>query len=212
MITTFLLATLGCISLVLFRILLSGRSTYNFMILNLALAWIPFIFSTTLVHVKHKKRQSHVRIKLLILGILWILFIPNAPYLLTDFIHLKLRDNIPLWYDVLLLESFTLLGLLLGTISSMQIEHILKDRVGKTTSTYISIGIFFLISCGVALGRFFRFNSWDVFISPIMFLKELHLYFFSPSIWIESMAFSIFFFFFLIGTHFLIKTIDEWKK
>ncbi len=212
MITTFLLSTAGTIVMLLIRMLISGTPTYYFLVYNLFLAWIPLLFSTSLVVIHEKRHIKYKRLKQAILAILWLLFIPNSPYLLTDFIHLKLRDSTPLWFDVLLFESFTIVGLMLGTISAMQVERLIKEKIGKKKSTYVSLGIFFLVSFGVALGRFFRFNSWDVFVTPHLFIKQVAFSLITPYIWIESIAFSIFFFFFLTGTHFLVKTIDEWKR
>lgn len=212
LVAALLIATMGCTLLLLLRMLISGTVTYDFMILNLGLAWIPLFFSTGLVLVhEHTKTKKIFWLKFS-LALLWLLFIPNAPYVLTDFIHLKVRDSTPLWFDVLLLESFALTGLLIGTISCFQIEQLMKKKYGKRLSFYISIGTFLLISCGVAIGRFFRFNSWEVFTSPVRLAKELYFSFITPSIWIESIAFSVFFFFFLVGMNLLIKAIETWKR
>src|SRR6185503_17284547 len=98
------------LSLLIIRILLSNELTYIFLAWNLFLAWIPFALS-------QKLSKLNNRWKILFITALWLLFLPNAPYIITDFLHLKQRTPIPYWYDILLLFSASLNGLLLGILS-----------------------------------------------------------------------------------------------
>ena len=95
------------IFLLIIRIALSNELTYIFLAWNLFLAWIPFALSQKLSTINN-------RWKIFFVTALWLLFLPNAPYIITDFLHLKQRMPIPYWYDILLLFSAALNGLLLG--------------------------------------------------------------------------------------------------
>ncbi|HEX6849636.1 MAG TPA: DUF1361 domain-containing protein [Chitinophagaceae bacterium] len=147
------------LSLLTIRIILSSELTYIFLAWNLFLAWIPFALSQKLGEVK-------IRWKLFFLIGLWLLFLPNAPYIITDFLHLKQRFPIPYWYDILLLFSAALNGLLLGLLSLLTIEKILINRYGKKFSGIIILCSFFLCAFGIYMGRYLRWNSWDIIVNP----------------------------------------------
>ena len=101
-----------------------------------------------------------------VLGVLWLLFFPNAPYLLTDFVHLQESGTTPLWYDALMLASFAWTGLVLGFGSLYVMQLIWERAVGPIWSWLGVIGALALASFGVYLGRFLRFNSWDALVRP----------------------------------------------
>ena len=103
---------------------------------------------------------------LVVLLVLWLLFFPNAPYMLTDFIHLSDRSTAPLWYDALMLSSFAWTALLLGFASAYLVQVILKSFVGALWSWCVLAVAFALASFGVYLGRFIGFNSWDALVHP----------------------------------------------
>ena len=141
------------------RIILTDELTYIFLTWNLFLAWIPFALSQQLDNVKN-------RWKIFFLVSLWLLFLPNAPYIITDFLHLKQRLPIPYWYDILLLFSAALNGLLLGLASLLKVEKYLAGRYGKKVSGIIILSSFFLCAFGIYMGRYLRWNSWDIIVNP----------------------------------------------
>ena len=141
------------------RIILTGELIYIFLAWNLFLAWIPFAISQSLIKVQN-------RWKILFLTGCWLLFLPNAPYIITDFLHLKHRPPIPYWYDILLLFSAALNGLLLGFASLLTIEKFLGGRYGNKISGIIVLCSFFLCAFGIYMGRYLRWNSWDILINP----------------------------------------------
>ena len=141
------------------RILMTGQLTYIFLAWNLFLAWIPFALSQKLISVKN-------RWKILFLTGLWLLFLPNAPYIITDFLHLKQRLPVPYWYDILLLFSAALNGLLLGLVSLFTVEKFLANRYGNKISGIIILCSFFLCAFGIYMGRYLRWNSWDIIVNP----------------------------------------------
>src|SRR4051812_1223502 len=103
-----ILSSLLSLSLLLCRMLLSFSLTYGFLVWNLFLAMIPYLISTWIIVKQERIRKPHI---IAVLTFLWLLFFPNAPYILTDLLHLRERQNIPLWYDLLLLLSFGWNGL-----------------------------------------------------------------------------------------------------
>jgi uncharacterized membrane protein len=98
--------------------------------------------------------------------VLWLLFFPNAPYMLTDFIHLGERPTAPLWYDGLMLSSFAWTALLVGFLSLYLVQLAVRRVAGVAWSWFVVAGALLLASFGVYLGRFVRFNSWDALIRP----------------------------------------------
>lgn len=147
------------IFLLLVRVILSGELMYGFLAWNLFLAWIPFAISQKIVGVNN-------RWKILLLFSAWLLFLPNAPYIITDFLHLKQRPPIPYWYDILLLFSASLNGLLLGLASLLTIEKFLVNRYGNKISAFLILSSFFLCAFGIYIGRYLRWNSWDIITNP----------------------------------------------
>ncbi|MEW6430932.1 MAG: DUF1361 domain-containing protein [Myxococcota bacterium] len=120
------------------------------------------------------------------LGLAWLLFLPNAPYLVTDLVHLKARPPVPLWLDVLLWSSFAVAGLVLGWTSLEAIARSLAPRLGRIGSSTFVAAVLLLIGFGTDLGRFLRWNSWDVVTNPLGLvaaaleaLTEPHALFFS---------------------------------
>src|SRR6185503_8446169 len=130
------------IFLLVVRITLTGQLTYAFIAWNLFLAWVPFVISQRIMGVKN-------RWKILLLFSAWLLFLPNAPYIITDFLHLKQRPPIPYWYDILLLFSAALNGLMLGLASLLTVERFLIHRYGNRISALLIFSSFFLCSFGI---------------------------------------------------------------
>ena len=141
------------------RIMVTGELVYVFLAWNLFLAWIPFALSQKLIITTN-------RWKIFFLIALWLLFLPNAPYIITDFLHLKQRPPIPYWFDILLLFSAALNGLLLGLLSLLAVEKFLANRYGNRISGLIILCSFFLCSFGIYIGRYLRWNSWDIIMNP----------------------------------------------
>ena len=157
-----LAASTLCVATVVFRNLHAGNNFYGFLVWNLALAWIPFVLALA-AYVSARRRKNAATVAL---GVLWLLFFPNAPYLLTDFIHLQQSQTTPLWFDALMLASFAWTGLLLGFGSLYLMQMIWQRAVGSVWSWLGVIGALGLASFGVYLGRFLRFNSWDALVRP----------------------------------------------
>ncbi len=147
--------------LICLRILYSGEWDYLFLVWNIFLAWIPFIISGFFKSLKNTDKW-----KRFILFCSWLIFFPNALYIVTDLVHLELESNIPKWFDAVLLFSAAVLGLIMAFISLYRVEKFLHQVVSKRVVTVFVMLILFLGSFGVYMGRFLRWNSWDIISNP----------------------------------------------
>lgn len=145
--------------LLFFRIYFTGTLNYIFLGWNLFLAWIPYLCAISIQKSKNIPNRKYLTYSLF--GI-WILFLPNAPYILTDLFHLHFYPGIPLWYDLFLLIFFAWNGLMLGFFSLIIVQQWLSEHFNHWITWSIVTVLMFLCSYGVYLGRFGRWNSWDV--------------------------------------------------
>ena len=201
--------SLFCITLFIFRSLYSSTRTYIFLIWNLFLAWVPFGISSLLL-VFNKKIKS--RIIFLLIVFCWLLFFPNAPYILTDLFHLKQRHNIPLWYDLNLILSFAINGLFLGLLSLQDIQELITNRFNKIISWFFVFTSLLLASFGIYIGRFLRWNSWDVIYNTSDVIKDIKERLINPEIHPGTYGMTITLFIFLSLIYMLIRSMIKLKK
>jgi uncharacterized membrane protein len=145
------------------RVSRTGSGYYIFLIGNLFLACVPLGLSTMLRIGSHW--NVHWPIQLLIFT-LWLLFLPNAPYILTDILHLTRASHAPAWYDLALLLSCSGTGLLLGYLSLIDVHGIVTRSFGAACGWIFAVVTLVLSGFALYLGRFLRWNSWDVLIAP----------------------------------------------
>lgn len=157
------------------RMLYSGSIRYIFLSWNIFLAWIPYILSTYFDVYKSREKW-----KQLFLFSSWLLFFPNALYIVTDLIHLEESTNVPLWYDAILLFASSFIGLVMAFISLQKVEFFLTGIFSRRTVNFIIPVILFTGSFGVYLGRFQRWNSWDVIHDPLALAIDIMSRFVSP--------------------------------
>jgi uncharacterized membrane protein len=158
-----------CCAMVELRTHETGDAYYRFLVWNLILAWLPLVFAIG-AWARARRRVDLVVAALLVL---WLLFFPNAPYLLTDFIHLG-EGPAPLWYDALMLSAFAWTSLLLGFGSLYLVQTILRRSFGSKVAWLGVVAALSLGSIGVYVGRFIRFNSWDALLHPIRVAEVVH--------------------------------------
>jgi uncharacterized membrane protein len=164
------LASAFCVALLVARWIYSDPGAYRFLAWNLFLAWIPVVAAAA-VH-DMQRRGTQVR-RLLPLGVLWLLFLPNAPYLLTDLIHLGSRNDAPLWFDLVLFSAFAWTGTLLGYLALYLMQVVVRRAVGNVWS-WIFVGTSLLAtSFGIYLGRSLRWNSWALVTNPVPLLSDV---------------------------------------
>jgi uncharacterized membrane protein len=154
------------------RIAYSDRSTYDFLAWNLVLAVIPLMLALLLDRLLPSGRRA-----LSVAGVaLWILFLPNAPYVVTDFVHLNSDPPVPLWFDVLLFSTYAWTGLQLGFVSIHVVMEHARRRLGARTAWALTVVLLAACSLAIYLGRFEVLNSWDLLVRPQTVLSAI----FSP--------------------------------
>ncbi|MFT5347748.1 MAG: putative membrane protein [Bacteroidia bacterium] len=176
-----------CLVLSVIRVFASATPTFLFLNWNLFLAFIPWALSSLLII--YPKLQEKKLAVITLLGT-WLLFFPNAPYILTDLFHLKHVVSMPMWFDLLLILSFAWVGLLFGFMSLWDIEKILnryliKSRLKGLLRYRFSIPLFsslllFIGSFGIYLGRYLRWNSWDIIAEPFALIYDIGDRFINP--------------------------------
>lgn len=158
-------ASLLSVGLYFARASYSGSRQYFGLVWNLMLAWIPFGLAILSYALAFNRRT----LVLLVPGfaLLWLLFFPNAPYILTDFQHLgDYSHGVPVWFDVILLLWFSWTGMLLAVVSLNLMQEIVRIEFGRAASWLLVASAASLSAIGLYIGRFIRLNSWDVFQAP----------------------------------------------
>lgn len=149
------------------RYMYTGSIAFFFLLWNLFLAWLPVLFALL------ARRRGASRVGRWLWGSLWLLFFPNAPYLLTDLLHLGQIGRVPLWYDLIMLITFGLAGLFAGFASLFWLHELVArtwNRLAGWLFVLLALG---LSSFGVYIGRFLRWNSWDLLLNPTVLLRDL---------------------------------------
>lgn len=153
------LMCLFSVSLLIYRVAITERVIFLFLIWNLFLAWIPFVLAVLI------KRNKENRILVAIFLIGFIAFLPNSSYIVTDLIHITSSPEKLVWFDLIMITAFALAGLMLYFSS---IKILLRSFNLDTAKYYLCYFLIILISSyGVFIGRFLRFNSWDILAQPL---------------------------------------------
>jgi uncharacterized membrane protein len=182
--------SLFCVALVLVRFARSGSTEYMALIWNLFLAWIPFVLA---VVVYDRWRRHGAGLAVLVIAALWLLFFPNAPYIVTDFVHLKHRHEAPYWYDAVTVSAFAWTGLLLGFASLFLMQTVVRQWRG-VVSGWAFVGVALALgSVGIYLGRFLRLNSWDAVEHPRVLPSILHAVARDPFAYREAIGVTVLF-------------------
>ncbi|MFS0839719.1 DUF1361 domain-containing protein [Paenibacillus sp. 1P03SA] len=171
------LAFLSALSLLVYSVF-RNKTYYDFLTWNLFLAWVPFVFSFIAYETGRRVRGRMRAVILVVLGACWLLFYPNAPYIVTDLVHLTAMKGLyasdlgtfafRYWYDLLVVVLFAWNGLLLCVFSLYQIHSLIRLAAGPLLGWGFAAGAALLGGYGVLLGRVYRLNSWDV-------LTDIHL-------------------------------------
>ena len=161
--------------LLMVRMTVTGSLTYLFLPWNLFLAFIPYWITRWMT----KNIQIiENKVKLVAALAAWLLFIPNSFYIITDFFHFSnpsiagFRDA-PRWFDLLLIFSFAWNGLLCGIISLRRVEMIMALVRGRYFSVMLVFVVMWLCAFGIYIGRFLRYNSWDIVTDPFSLAGEI---------------------------------------
>lgn len=185
------LTIIACGTLLLLRIKYTHSYLFLFLVWNLFLAFIPYFVSFYL-----KERTNLGKIEIITALFIWLFFLPNAPYIVTDFIHLSLDEGIIIWIDIVLLFSFSIAGLLLYLFSLQHIQNLVLQQYNSFITKFFLLSVPFLCGFGIYLGRFERWNTWDIIQNPFQIITNSYqLLFDSPNsvfVWLFSIGFGLF--------------------
>jgi uncharacterized membrane protein len=142
----------------------TGNDFYRFLVWNLFLAWVPVAAAL----IAHALDRIGAHASAVGAGIVWLAFFPNAPYMLTDYIHLReTPQGSPLWWDALMLSSFVWTALMLGFFSLYLMQSVWSAHVKSRFVSWLLAAVALALgSFGVYLGRFVHINSWDALLHP----------------------------------------------
>jgi uncharacterized membrane protein len=138
---------------------------------NLFLSWVPILI--VLWMEKKVAINALNDLEVFCLSILWLLFFPNAPYVITDLVHLYPSNGNAYWHHQLMIYTFAFASLACGLMSLYWIQHIWTAIFSAKCSIWLTISSIGLSGYGIFLGRIERFNSWDFFVHPIALLKYM---------------------------------------
>ena len=177
------------------RVSFFGKFNFLFLFWNMFLAFIPYLISSWMLWYSDNKKPYKL---FMIIGfVAWIIFLPNAPYLVTDLIHTGRIMVVPVFYDLTVLFSSALVGLLFAFYSLSHIERIFLKKFGNKATTLCMIVVIFISSFGIYLGRFIRFNSWHILTDVSSVFLKVWAIISKPYTHQDVYLFSTFFFFFI---------------
>lgn len=201
------------LAMVSFRVISQKSIGFAFLIWNLFLAWIPFLVSLVMHYVNRKQDGKKKKINLFLMGFIWLIFYPNAPYIVTDIIHLgrynyyamgdyslSFNSNFIIWFDFVLVIFFVFVGYILGHISLYTIHKMVMEKYKKSTGWIFVFIVSNLSGFAIYLGRFLRLNSWEVMTDPVVLIKKIFANI-NPSSLRFTMIFGGLIFFIYIGLY-----------
>jgi uncharacterized membrane protein len=198
--TVFVLLNIACavcIALVGARVAYTESGRHLGLIWNLFLAWIPFILAYAAHAISWRRAWLFVVIP--VLAFLWLIFFPNAPYMLTDLQDLaRGTGGSPLWYDVIIVVWCSWTGMLLGVISLYLMQDIIHRTFGRLAGWIFVFAISAASSFGIYIGRFVRLNSWDILQDPAETALEILGIVIDPSMRLATFTFLYTFFFIFV--------------
>mgnify|MGYP003617810155 CR=1 FL=1 len=199
LIVTLLGSSLVSVLLLAVRMIVAGNTRFLFMIWNLFLAWLPVVFALGFrLNLTKHRLQSWQNLGLLVL---WLGFLPNSFYLMSDLIHLQSSGESAILYDIAMMMSFIINGLILGYIS----VYIVHMQLLKQWSNRMILGFlgFVFLACGFAiyLGRYLRWNTWDILLNPFGILFDLSERIINPFIHFQTYVVTLIFFVLLSTTY-----------
>lgn len=184
------------------RVTITKTINYFFLIWNIFLAIIPYIIT---MYLSDKKKLK--KLTFFFAFCLWLAFLPNAPYIITDLFHLKTSSYNLIWLDTLLIISFAIAGMLLFYYSLIQMKTLLHDFFSKKVSEAIIITTLFLSAFGVYIGRFLRYNSWEILSNPMPLLNDIIAMLIHPITFYEVWLFTFTLGLFLTIGYFIFKKV-----
>jgi len=207
LLVTVLLSSLFSVGLFIARVIAGGGDRYWFLNWNLLLAWLPLLFALAL----RRRLRSHPWLswRSLVLTLLWLGFLPNSFYLVSDFIHLHESGEVSLLYDIVMFMSFTLNGFILGFGSLYVIHKELLGKIRRRDALVIIYGVLLLCGFAIYLGRYQRWNTWDVLVNPAGVLFSVSDRFINAGSSPQMFTTTLMFFVFLASIYALIWRVSS---
>jgi uncharacterized membrane protein len=200
-------ASATSVVLVVARMIWTGSPGYFFLVWNLFLAWLPMIFA--LLACEQFRQASGRNWRFLSLAGAWLLFFPNSQYIFTDLIHLTTRFYSHFWVDLSLILLCALTGLVLGFVSLYLMQSVVEHLFGRAASWLFIIVVASLSGFGIYLGRFMRFNSWDVVTRPVQLYHGIGGWVADPLANPSSLAFPVLFGAFLFLSYVMLYALTH---
>lgn len=164
-------ASLSSVALLAAAIIVNDSWDYAWLTWNLALAWVPLVLAAFLIRVLRKKRWSNWQA--IILTIAWLLFLPNSFYIITDYIHLFGEQRPEFMLDLAMFSSFAVNGVMLGYASLYLLHQQVRSRLNSHLGLWLVGAALLVSSYGIYMGRFLRWNTWDVVANAPMVLVDI---------------------------------------
>ena len=195
------------VGLVAARIVWTGDFVYASLVWNLFLAWLPLIFALLARDEFHPARSRNWRF----LGFAgaWLLFFPNAPYIFTDVVHLTTYFYNHFWIDLMLILLCALTGLVLGFVSLFLMQGVVRRLFGDVASWGFIVAVAGLSGFGIYLGRFLRFNSWDIVWKPLALYHGIGQWAANPLAHSNTYAFPMLFAIFLFLAYVMLYALTH---
>lgn len=205
--------------MVAFRIYFTAEISYLYLVWNLFLAWVPFVLSILIISIYYTYRNRNSRnVGITLLGVLWLFFYPNAPYIITDYIHIRginfylfqggrfigFNEDLLVWFDFVMNSLFIFTGFLLGFASLYIMQKVISSRFSSAISWGFVTATLVLSSFGIYLGRFIRWNSWDVIANPNALLRSV-----LDSLHKQAFSFTLLFSVFLLLIYIALYTLTN---
>lgn len=194
-----------CCAFLAVRILYLKQVAFTGLVWNLFLAWVP-LGAALATYAWRGRRGNWLVVPAC--AVVWFLFFPNAPYIVTDILHLQPREGVPYWYDLIMLMAFALTGLFLGYLSLYLMQEVVRGWLGSAASWVFALVMLGLSAFGIYLGRFVRWNSWDALLEPLNTLTEA-AYIANPARNPQALAFSVTFFAFSLVCYLIVYSFTH---
>ncbi|MEI7582189.1 DUF1361 domain-containing protein [Runella sp.] len=139
---------------------------------NLFLSWIPLLvaYMVDLTVTRFGKLPKWVGFW----SVVWMVFFPNAPYMITDLVHLSGDMGRDLtWHDMIMLFFYAEVSLINGLVSVYWMHRSWQKTYTKIVSNVLLAISFPLAGFGIYLGRIRRWNSWDIVENPEKLLRAI---------------------------------------
>ncbi|HKX28596.1 MAG TPA: DUF1361 domain-containing protein [Blastocatellia bacterium] len=209
-IASMVVSSVLCISMLAIRIVHTQRFTHTYLLWNLFLAWLPLV-SALISYNLHLSSPKRTWLLVIFCACLWLVFLPNAPYLITDLVHLHPGGEFIYWFDLIMFFAFAWNGIFLGLISLYLMQELVDRVAGQLLSWGFVLIVSFLSSFGIYMGRFLRWNSWDLATQPAELVGNLLDGVWHPYGHLRTLAFSLLFTLFLTSSYLMLVAVTRFN-